>query len=652
MRQVRGVPRVLGVVCAVALTIPVVATAAGATASSGTAHHAAAAGLNEPAPDVVVRLGRDTHRDPAAGRGVRSWPGTKIRYWADLPASFAWPLQAAVKTWNATGMDMTFVRSSKAKAKLKITIGDTHGADGYATIGYQYSNWVRLRRGLVTPVPGEPTPYAKVVAAHIIAHELGHVLGLEHTSGCELMTPILELPTCSIMAGRIGYYSRITDRTAVKKTVARYGGQVALGPAALPLDPVPPRLGGVGFSGGFDKNAPVKLTWTPPRRAPAGSHVLLLVTSGKTCSYPVTRDYWGIASYSSSAFTVQRLLDPRKGSVTPSVYGVNTHCYALALVNRTGAGSAPQGKVLRSWVPAPTKPTVVEVRRTYDQSFAVYYKAVIDFDNSQGQQLLALARPSGQCATSWPAGTSYQSHLVGATPGQPVMVYAADSVGNPIPNACLTFFTMRSDGTRISAPATYQVGAEPPPAAPVIDGVTRTGPDSYSVQATYDYDVAALAYVVSPEGQCPTTWPGGDPMSSLVTGDIDTTGTTHPCLSFFTVNEAGETNAKAVIRQMTAAPVPTTPTVSGVAVDQYGDVTGHTSVGASGEIGLAMTVDPQGACQPFPGGADPWDYAVYPYDDGSATAAFSGYSAEAHPCLTFYAYNWDGVMSPGVVVQL
>ena len=245
-------------------------------------------------------LQRDTARhadgDSTRGtdRGVRSWPGSKIRYWADLPTSYQWSLHAALAAWNGHGPRHDLRAHLQVDgAQLRITIGQTYGSDGYATIGYQRSNWVHLRRGLPKPFSGEPAPYARVVAAHIIAHELGHVLGLQHTSGCELMTPILMLPTCPIMADRIGYYSRIVDRPAVKKTVTRYGGQVALAPKASPLDPLPPRLGGVAFSGGFAHDAPVRLSWTPPKHAPPGSHVLLLVTRGTTCRYPVMRTSGG-----------------------------------------------------------------------------------------------------------------------------------------------------------------------------------------------------------------------------------------------------------------------------------------------------------------------------------------------------------------------
>ena len=212
---------------------------------------------------------------------------------------------------------------------------------------------------------------------------------------------------------------------------------------------------------------------------------------------------------------------------------------------------------------------------------------------------------------------------------------------------------MRSDGTRVSAPATYQVGTEPLPELPVINAVTRTGPDAYSVDATVDSDVARLAVVVRPTGQCVATWPGGNPTQSLTDGYVDTTGTAQPCLSFFTVNSAGATSSPAVQRQMTAAP-------RSAEADHErrrrsttsGDVTGHTSLDPYGQFGLAMTVDPTGSCQPFPSGAAATDYAVYLYDDGSGHGAFQGASAETHPCLTFYSFNYDGVRSAATTVQL
>ena len=658
MREGRGLPGAVGAALGLALTLPVAATATPAEAASPVAHHAevatsTAASTSSTSPaHRSVRLDHDVARPSSGARSVRSWPGSKIHYWADLPSRFDWPLKAAIASWNRSGLDMSFVRTSKAKARLRITIGNTYGADGYATIGYQGSNWVHLRRGLVVPCCGEPPAYTKVVAAHIIAHELGHVLGLQHTSGCELMTPVLELPTCSVMASRIGYYSRIVDRAAVKKTVARYGGRTSLAPGASPLDPLPPRLRRVAFTGGFDADAPVTLSWTPPARAPSGSHVLVLVTRGNTCSYPVVRDYWGRASYDSSRFRVLDEVDAAKGKVTPAGLGITRHCYALSLVNRTGAGSSPQGKVLQSWVPAPTPPTVTWVRRTFDQTEPVYYKALVDFDNSHGEQLLALARPQGQCATTWPAGTSYQSHVVGATPGEAALVYAADADGLPILDACLTFFTMRADGVRISSAVIHQVGAELPPDPPVLNGVTRTSTDSYAVDADYDYDAAALAYVVRPEGQCVTTWPAGvDPMTKLVTGEVDTTGTSRPCLSFFTVNEAGATSSPAKKYQAVAAPLPTTaPTVYDITVDEFGDVSGHVSLDPSGPFRLAMTAD-TGPCQPYPAGTDPSTLDVSLYDDGTNHAAFYAFTADPTACLTFYAYNLDGQVGPGTTAS-
>ena len=47
--------------------------------------------------------------------------------------------------------------------------------------------------------------------------------------------------------------------------------------------------------------------------------------------------------YDESHLQVVTEVDPRKGSVTPPAFGITRHCYALSLVNRTGAGKSPRG---------------------------------------------------------------------------------------------------------------------------------------------------------------------------------------------------------------------------------------------------------------------------------------------------------------------
>jgi hypothetical protein len=454
------------------------------------------------------------------------------------------------------------------------------------------------------------------------------------------------------MADRIGYYNRIVDGAALKRTVARYGGRLTLAPKSSPIDPVPPRLTGVSFTGGLGAGSPVHLSWTPPRNAPPGSHVQVLVTKGQTCTYPVGKDYWGNATYVPSKFAVLDELSPSKGSFTPTSLGVSRHCYALALVNRSGAGSTPQGKVLQSWVAAPQAPTVDAVRRAFDTvGNAGSYEVTLDYDDSHGDFVVFLARPGGSCATSWPTGESFQDHEFSGSPGVPTALTAWTASFQPIPDACLTFFTVRQDGTRLSTPVVRDTQPEPVPALPVINSVTKTSPDAYTVDATYDDFVAGLAVIVSPENSCVHTWPQGqDPMLSLVTTSVDTTGYTRPCLTFFTVNSAGQTSAG--VEEQTTSLVPPQPTITGVTINQSGGVDGHTSLAPYGPFGLAVTVGAQDVCQTFPDGTPPWDLAATLFDDGTGHGEFALHSDDPHPCLTFYAYNYDGDLGAPVQVKL
>ena len=75
---------------------------------------------------------------------IRKWPGRTIPYYESIPAKWDWSLDEAFAHWNGSGGKIKFVEVPRRKAKLVISYGDTGGADGVGTLGYQYRNYVHL----------------------------------------------------------------------------------------------------------------------------------------------------------------------------------------------------------------------------------------------------------------------------------------------------------------------------------------------------------------------------------------------------------------------------------------------------------------------------------------------------------------------------
>lgn len=261
---------------------------------------------------------------------VRSdvWTQRTIYYYEQIPSQWDWSLSTAVAKWNASGANIRFVRvPTRQHARLVISYGNVGSKAGEATVGPMLHPWVRLSNYYRNVDADNATNRVEVMA--VFAHELGHVLGFEHTSTrCSLMSPVLDVVGCGLVSpAKSGYYKCQTiSKPLAVRLAHNYGGRARYSASEWCLvDPMPPTLSNVAFTTPDSTDSPMRVTWDVPSATPPGSRVEIRTWNAATCAAP-----------QGDVSMVDVPVSP--GAWQTDADQPQNACVSLELVNRYGVG--------------------------------------------------------------------------------------------------------------------------------------------------------------------------------------------------------------------------------------------------------------------------------------------------------------------------
>lgn len=166
--------------------------------------------------------------DPAGS----PWPAGRISFHNHAKV-YGWSVRKAVASWNRSGAGISFVRAPANRAQLQIRLyppGESRRprcrrpAHGEGTLGYVGSGYDEV---VLLARPRSRRCAERHLTASVVAHELGHVIGLDHETGnCAVMNPIV-YSRCEGPIPKGWWRCRLIDLDDVAGAVELYGGEAA-----------------------------------------------------------------------------------------------------------------------------------------------------------------------------------------------------------------------------------------------------------------------------------------------------------------------------------------------------------------------------------------------------------------------------------------
>jgi Matrixin len=144
------------------------------------------------------------------------WRTTTIAYYNEIP-TYNWAVDTAAYAWNTSGARIRFVKTSRRNAKVLL------GIRWFKVAGEASVQQVDDR--FVTAKVGIQSGQDRYTMALVVAHELGHVLGLAHEERfCATMNAVL-YELCAVPPPGM-WTCRLLHADDVRGAVRLYGGTV------------------------------------------------------------------------------------------------------------------------------------------------------------------------------------------------------------------------------------------------------------------------------------------------------------------------------------------------------------------------------------------------------------------------------------------